>query len=308
MNRHIAPWIAALSLFTGCTDDDFPTYNELEGLRVLGVRAEPADARPGAEVTIDALLYSAGDSIAQTWTLCPWPSSPDDGFRCLVNEASWKAAWKAAGLSGDPLPLELGDGDSATLRFPDDRSGLHALCNELLERVGAAGLAPPNCDEEWKWTLRLRVTSGDSEIETVKDVRLVLDDDPLNGNPLPTKLSVQTADGFAVLNEVTLAKDEEHELRVAISEDDAESYERRAVPGEDVPKAKREALTFTWFVEGGSTDRIRTIFGDDIETLRNATRNEWRTPKERKAARVFVVVRDDRGGIGWQTGSAVIDD
>lgn len=305
----IAPWIAVLPLLIGCTDADFPVYNELESLRVLGIRAEPADVRPGGATTLDALLHiDGGENVERRWTLCPWPSEPNDGFRCLVSEASWKAAWKAAKLAGDPLPLELGSAESATVSIPDDQEGLQALCRELIDRVGAAGAAPPNCDEEWKLTFRLRVEAGNEEIETIKDVRLVLDDDPLNENPEPTRLRIQTEDGLEVLDSVSLPKDEEHELRVDISEDDAEDYERRAVPGEDEPKAKRESLTFTWFVEGGSTDHIRTVFGDDIETLPNATRNDWRTPDQARAVRVYVVVRDDRGGIGWQIGSAVIDD
>jgi hypothetical protein len=303
----LTPWIAALCLSSACTDAEFPVYNELEGVRVLGIRAQPADARPGDDTVVDALLHFDGKrSVERSWTVCPWPSDPNEGFRCPVSEASWRAAWESTGLTGDPVPLELGSADSASIHFPDDDEGLRSLCHELLDRLGAGGSAPPSCEQEWKWTFRLHVRSGEHEIETIKDVRLVLDDDPLNQNPAPSRLRVQTNAGLRVLDGLQLKADDEHELRVDIDEAAAESYERRAAPGENEPKAKREALTFTWFVEGGSTDRVRSFFGDDFDTLRAATRNDWHTPDESREARVYVVVRDDRGGIGWQTGTASI--
>jgi hypothetical protein len=65
----------------------------------------------------------------------------------------------------------------------------------------------------------------------------------------------------------------------------------------------RERLVLTWFVEGGETLYERTSFIDGVIPLDEAARNEWTLPSRADyagdTAGLWVVVRDERGGVGW---------
>ena len=81
-------------------------------LRVLGVRAEPPEAAPGATVTFDTLVADpggAGRELSYAWAIC----SPGDG---------------GVGRCGDPANiLALGSGLTATWTVPADAlAGLDA--------------------------------------------------------------------------------------------------------------------------------------------------------------------------------------
>ena len=64
--------------------------------------------------------------------------------------------------------------------------------------------------------------------------------------------------------------------------------------------AHREAIDVAWFVTGGALasdavgraeDEAGTPYVDDA----------WTAPAEAGEVQIWLVVRDDRGGVGWQT-------
>jgi hypothetical protein len=74
---------------------------------------------------------------------------------------------------------------------------------------------------------------------------------------------------------------------------------------------KREHLTLSWFVETGDTRLERTSFLDGFTTLENAGKNKW-TPQTRKkydhdTSKLIVVIRDDRNGVGWSSGTVQLE-
>jgi len=292
---------SSLCILGACAGPDFPAYNELEGMRVLAVRATPPDLVPGESTELDALIYDAGTTVTRRWSLCPWPSDPNDGYTCLVDQALWDQAWAAAGLTDAPS-LALGKADSAVLDVPDDLKGLRKLCQELTARVGASASLPPDCNDRWNWTVRLSARAGEERIETVRDVPLLLSDDPeRNRNPTLMDLTIETDGSRRSAEGARLENDREVELRVGITADQVERYTPPRALGEPTSDLtpRDEALIFTWFVEGGETDRIRTTFREGVETLSQASKNRWQTPKAQKSAALFVVVRDNRGGVDF---------
>jgi len=302
------PLIASvLCTLAACAEPDFPVYNELEGMRVLAVRATPPDLVPGESTEIDALIYDPGGTVKRRWSLCPWPSDPNDGYTCVVDQTLWDQAWMAAGLTDAPS-LALGKADSAVLSVPDDLEGLRAVCHELTAQVGASVSLPPDCEERWNWTIRLSVSADAERIETVRDVPLLLSETPeRNKNPLLKDLTIEVDGARRSAQNARLDNDREVELRIRIASDQAERYTPPRALGEPMSDLtpRDEALIFTWFVEGGETDRIRTTFREGVETLSQASKNRWHTPKAQKSAALFVVVRDNRGGVDFVRGRAL---
>jgi hypothetical protein len=60
---------------------------------------------------------------------------------------------------------------------------------------------------------------------------------------------------------------------------------------------QREGMEAAWFATGGSFDNDRT--GRDSHDSANDTPNRWRAPATAGVVHMWVVLRDDRGGVGW---------
>jgi hypothetical protein len=61
---------------------------------------------------------------------------------------------------------------------------------------------------------------------------------------------------------------------------------------------RREAMRVSWFASAGEFEHDRTgrseVDADDAES-----ENVWVAPDAEGDVRVWVVLRDDRGGVGW---------
>jgi hypothetical protein len=295
--------LSLLALGAVACGPEFDPYNELGGLRVLAVRAEPAELAEGQSSTLDAFIHE-GASGAPTlrWSLCPWPSDPNAGFACPLDQAGWQAAWQAAGLSGQAPSLELGTGPAASLSFPGTRAQAKALCEVLEQNVAASPMVPPDCARSWPWTVRLSTRAGSASIETVKDVA-VLTAAGLVPNRNPTLTALRAAEHVLGELPLDLTAGAKHALRVEVPDSAIETYVPASAWGEPPKPAEKESLLFTWFVDQGSTEHIHTSFKEGIEALAPATRNEWEAPDEGGEARLYVVVRDPRGGVGIASGT-----
>jgi hypothetical protein len=297
----------------GC-DPHFAAYNELESTRVLAVRAQPAELTEGASSLLDALIYRDHDeAVEQTWSWCPWSSDPNGGFRCPVDQALLNEAWKKAGLAGSAPALELGRGETSSLSFPGTTAQARALC-EALGEAQVDSFLEPNCEARWEWSVRLSLHGKQTHIETIKSVALLLDPKAApNQNPELTSFAVEAREqnGQHGQKPVTLdsgaaaelAAGQHYDLTVKLAADAAEIYQPVPVPGQTQVPATREALTLTWFVDAGSTDHVRTTYAEGVESLHDATRNSWSAPDKPEAVKLFVVVRDHRGGVDFRAGT-----
>jgi hypothetical protein len=296
--------LAILSVLAlGACAPEFDPYNELGGLRVLAVRAEPPELSEAESTSLDALIHRGeGEAPALHWSVCPWPSDPNGGFECAVTPSTWQAAWKAAGLGGEASALDLGTGDSAALTFPGTLAQAKKLCHYLERAVAAAVMVPPDCERSWPWTVRLSTRAGAAHIETVKDVTLLLTANA-RPNQNPTLTSLRADEKLLGAMPIELAAGDKHALRIEVPDSAAETYLPTPALGQPQQPPVKESLLFTWFVDQGSTENVHTSFKEGIEALENAIENEWEAPDEGGDARLYVVVRDPRGGLGFLSGT-----
>lgn len=76
-------------------------------------------------------------------------------------------------------------------------------------------------------------------------------------------------------------------------------------PDRRVLREGREALRISWFVTGGTLARDRTgRTADDPATF---TENTWTTPALGGSAFLWLVIRDERGGVGWNAFSFQVE-
>ena len=61
----------------------------------------------------------------------------------------------------------------------------------------------------------------------------------------------------------------------------------------------REAIRVSWFATGGALD-TDTGGRAESEADQATIENTWTAPATAGEARLWLVVRDDRGGVGWQ--------
>jgi hypothetical protein len=246
---------ACLLLLAAC-NDDLPKPEEIEDLRVLGVRSEPPDGPPGTIVELEALVVTPEpEAIDTAWLACAGGTS--DPREC-VNLAGGELPPPCSAQTGAPVCLlGLGDPDPyvlpggvsqaliVLLAAESDQGGLFGCQAELLDE----GTIPAYCRVALK---RIPI------VESLGD---------RNANP---GLDAIAIDGEAV--SVTLSTG----------------------ASETTPDGP-EALFLSWFVTSGELDSFRT--DGDAEGLSN----RWTEPA--MPGRIFVVVRDGRGGESWISSS-----
>jgi hypothetical protein len=287
-------------------DSDFAPYNRLESLRVLAIQSQPAAPAAGETALLTPLLYAPGsEQIDLEWSWCPLVGPSDDGFPCLLEEADFRAA---LGQSAANVPtFALGNETTASFPFAFDPQVLAALCRGTL--AGLALPALPDCSRGFQANIRLVARTEEDEVVSVRSLPLrFAGEHSANQNPAIDALSALTAEGPALIEStpaVTLLRDTETVIEITPSAGAAESY-----TDEDEARVVSERLVFTWFVEAGETEYARTSFIEGAVGLDEARRNRWEPASARDfpadRARLIVVVRDNRGGVGWRQGSVLL--
>ncbi|MBI5511541.1 MAG: hypothetical protein HY903_22525 [Deltaproteobacteria bacterium] len=316
MKRAHPPAFAALAvgvaLATQGCGSTFDPYNQLEGFRLLAVRAEPPTVAPGATATIDALVYEPdGPGTTYAWSWCPVRTGADGAYECAMSEADFKAELEAVGVPVDSLTFDLGTNETATFAYPLDPTILALICATAMGPPGAGAAGLLHCDQGFPVSVGLTVRYGDKEISGFKTLRLALDAAaPANANPVLTDLSVAEAKGTradaAVLPAgeptYTMVLGEKYELFAEVPEAAAETFFGTTTTG-IAPTEQREVLFITWFVDGGSTAHQRTTFFEGTAGFDRLVHNTWTLPQPeelgRDRARLVLVLRDNRGGVAW---------
>jgi len=304
--------VVALALSAGVSagcSEGFDPYNRLTGLRVLAIQSEPVAPAPDETTTLTPLIYlPPGDAVASmSWSWCPYAGPSSQGYPCLISEEQLA---QLAGGADDLPPYDLGSGETASFD--------HTLDPDLLASVCAGAADQPellDCEEGFpaRVTLTVRSDSGE-EVETVRILHLrFTDDQEPNQNPVVDGLRAVVDGGDEVIGDeptVTLPRNTDTVVRADVPDDVIESYTGTDDDGQ--PEERVEELVLTWFVESGDTKSERTAFIDEIEPLEDAIENEWSPdgPDDypRDTSQIVVVVRDDRDGVAWASGSVALGD
>ena len=292
----------------GCGGDAFEPYNELAGLRLLAISADPPQLGYQETASLTPLVFSEGDlPVRYTWSWCPLTSGASDGYTCLISHAELSAIMAFLAPHAAPLPgYDLGSASTASFTNPFSPQLLGQLCAQFAAASGQL-LTQDSCIQGFGVTVSLRVESAAGVIDGVKEISVLIDDAAApNRNPVSSGVRVQrqpTDEVFTQLPDLDgLLRETTYTLLADVAQDQAESYVGEDRYGNRV--TIRESLLLSWFVHGGETTSSRTSFLEGDRPLSEALRNAWETPSARDfsadVAELIVVVRDNRGGTSWR--------
>lgn len=285
-------------LLTGCTVEQLAQSWQLDRLRILAVRATPAEPRPGDTVSFDSLLYVPfGEELeGVVWFAC-LPESADD-FGCQLDPAITEA------LSGSPDDLT-----------PEEQAAIFQQARDA-GLIGFEPLLPPT------WTVPddalddltdaeklegksavVNLTALPAGAESDADVELAYKRVPVslattpNANPAFNGVLVQdeAGDDVEVVDGIhQVGQGCTYTLQPLLTEGSIEDY--AFVTSDGTEETRTEEPFVTWYTEGGSFDQEFSLHPYlDVE---------WTAPEKGFEGVVVAVLRDRRGGMDWATFTA----
>ncbi|HET9929884.1 MAG TPA: hypothetical protein VFQ35_04320 [Polyangiaceae bacterium] len=307
-------WVLATSVLLAGCGEDTDRYETLDRLRVLAIRSEAPDLAVGETAKLSARVYEPTEGpLRYEWSWCPSRGDADVAFACNIPEQELARAWVAAELDGEPPTYALGTEREAELTHMLTPELVTALCQapDLDERIQTA------CFEGFEASVQLTVSSTEAQVTAIKSVPLLMDEEAeRNRNPTSDfTLSVSDKDGSGAISEgEPLRAGHQYVVTANIDEGVAESFMPAAREGEPPPRERRETLVMSWFITVGELDDpdgddgelnddfVRTTFVDGRNTVEDLARNGWKVPLTAgPSAELHVVLRDERGGVGWAT-------
>lgn len=311
------PGLVLLGLL-GC-GDEFDPASTLKGFRLLAIRADKPAIVAGETAALDALVVADRPAeVAYRWSWCPYTASAAEGYRCALSEAALRGVLGPdAPPDAPPLSYALGSEPTASFALPAALgASLEQACLALRELPLPDFVEPPRCTNELPITVRLEVSSRDETISAIKRLTLLFDSATpaaeRNANPDLRGLSLDIVDEREGESQPQrLARGHAYLLRAHLPERAAQSYLDAPLDRHDQREARQETLTVSWFVPGGELEEERTGFIPGERSLERAGTNTWTTPERSElggdSARLYLVVRDNRGGVSWLDRAVLFD-
>lgn len=282
--------LGVLVLAAACKPD-FPQRDSLvTSERVLAVRADPAEAKPGTPVTYSTLVVAPDGTrpnAAADWAFCATPTSLTENDsvspECLkdrVRGAGGPSANVVAPTPDDACSIFGPDTPPGQTRprDADATGGFFQPMRATVDGIVAFGFERITCD----------LPDAPFDVTLDFNQRYVP-----NANPAaPTVTAV--VDGTTVAFDAVPAG-KRVILRATWGAADAEHYVRYDPASVSVVDA-REAMRVSWFATGGAFDSDRT--GRDADDPTTFTENGWQAPTA-GPEHLWVVLRDSRGGISF---------
>jgi hypothetical protein len=294
----------------GCSGE-LPPPSLVDRFRVLAVRAEPPEVAPGAAAALDLLIvdpYAPAEGRARSflWLACATPAGT--------------SAAACAQFATDPsaaLPgVSTGDLTLASCDDPDGSLTGGGLC--LVGADETVTFTPPTDflvagDASRAVTLFVAAATGDTDALTcvmqlvnegsiATDCQVSYKQLTVSGSATPNQnpgLAVVSLDDADLPDgEVTPVGPGDHVLKATAVDGSAESF--TASDG----TAKTEVLLLSWYVAApapGDPASTRApgklkLYRTELPTTSDET---YTAPTEAGDVTLWVVIRDDRGGVGW---------
>jgi hypothetical protein len=247
--------------------------------RLLAVISDPAEAKPGSDVSYSALIATPTGPLAAppTWDFClaPKPPTEDDAVsQICLGDVDLAALGTAPTVTGT-LPAKgcsLFGPDTPPGGFrprdPDSTGGFYQPVRLDGGGVVGIGLTRITCD------------LPDAPGDLAHDYQLNY---VANANPtlLPTSVPATVAAGSAVT------------IAAAWPATAAESY-LFFDPGHQTLTTRREAMKLSWYATAGAFPVDATAVGEDDPTTSVST--TWTAPAQPGSVVLWLVLRDSRGG------------
>jgi hypothetical protein len=249
--------------------------------RVLAVRAEPAEAKPGSAVTYSALVVSPDGPLADplAWAYCTAPKPPTED-NAVSEQCLASSALVDLGTSPEVTGMLPSDG---CIRFgpdtppggfrprdPDPTGGYYQPVRAEVGDLLAFGLSRITC----------KLPTAPSEVAREYDLSYVA-----NRNP--------TLDPIAL---ATVPANRDVELTASWPADAVETYLYYDSLSQRLIE-RREAMRVSWFATAGQLAVDGSAVAQDASATSVST--IWRTPAAGDVW-LWFVLRDSRGGIAWQ--------
>jgi len=313
-------WLAALPLafafVAACRpalDDDL---SHVDGPRILAVQSEPAEAKPGEEVTLRALTTDGA--------MAPLVASLDWSF-CVARRAlAEPTSLSAACLQNAPgARVFLGAGPVAKGAIPSDACRLFGPDRPLAEVAGEPAGRPADPDVTGGYFLPgiVRAPGADDAVfdvrvrcglagATQENVATFERTYRSNTNPSVVDVTVTHADGRleAVADGAEVAAGAGEILGVRVTwpacPDDSPCGGAERYPAFDAVTrtlgSRREALRVSWLATRGRFAETRTS-RDEGDELRDVATTWTAPPAADGVAILWTVLRDSRGGTGFRS-------
>ncbi len=312
MRRTLA--ILLVALLGGC-EEDFKPESEVAGLRVLGLRATPAELAPGQTATLSALVVDPtrpGQRNTLLWLGCEADPLNLGRSACSDTEALADPA-KLVPVAGDGTQPQLPPGMSVigfnetasyTVRedlfaelAPEDPRRRSGTVGQVLLLAIAEEVSPLPTREELE-ALFERVRNR--EVPSVMTLfrMKVSEDGQSNHNPELGPLRAGS-EVLAPGTTLRLSGDGPTPLELTAPDTSFETYTQPTPDGAE--ETKTEQLIAAWYATAGRFEPYRMV-------LRSETPLEYLPPDgsrlqpfpEKRQGTLWVVVRDVRGGQAWR--------
>ncbi len=316
MPRPTLTSLALVLLLCAC-EEEFKPSTEVVGLRVLGLRASPAELRPGQTANLSALVVDPsrpGQRNTLLWLGCE-PDPLDLGRSvCSDTEAlsdPEKLLPPSEGGETPSLPpgmsvIGFNEQAAYTVRADlfaelaqDDARRRRGTVGQVLLLAIAAEVDPLAPREELEALFEKVRNREIPSVVTLFRLRVSEDTQPVNTNPV---LSEVRAAGEALAPGATLRFSDKGPtvLDVTAPDEAFEPFTQEAPDG--TVEAKTEQLVAAWYSTiSGRFDPSRVVLrsGVPLSFLPPDGSRYQPVPKER-SGRAWVVVRDARGGQNWR--------
>lgn len=297
-------WLLSLCISAhaaGCRPDLDDRESLITAPRVLAIRGEPAEAKPGQTVRYALLLATPEGPVATPnahWAFCMTPKALTENgavsAACLgdgVRPLAASAPEIEAALPSEGCNLFGPEVTSADLR-PRDPDVTGGYYQPLRVQVFGHG-APEDAPLVAFGLHRITCNLANAAAEVARDFGLRY---AANRNPEIASLTA-SLDGRPVTLDA-VARGARLTWRVSWSAESAEPYVVYDLAQRGLV-TRREALRVSWFATSGVFAHDRT--GRDEAELDAFSENEWTAPQVGSHVHVFVVVRDARGGVAYAT-------
>lgn len=304
-------------LALGCVPEFELDPSLVDRPRVLALSSSPAEAGPGESVTLHALVASPAGTSYKTpldWALCIarrplaelGPIAPD----CLAEaELADVEVFDSLGFAVT-LDAEL-PADACRLFGPEPPATMPGEpTGRPVDPDATGGYYQPVLARLYKEDtalnlLRVRLAcglAGATQAQAAEYTRRY------TRNVAPSVLEFGVGDRRA-----SVVAGESVQLRVTWAECPREACEHDCAdapgcggaethvffdPVDLAVEVRREAISVAWFASAGTFDDPRTGRGSD--ELEAASSNGWTAPLEAQTVHLWVVLRDDRGGVAWK--------
>jgi hypothetical protein len=290
------PWLFIIVVAAGCRPDLGAPSSRVTGPRILAIQGDPAEAKPGQDVTYHILVATPDGTMTDPqvqWAVCtaskPLTENNVVSVECLGDAATAvgdpaasvvvTTPADACARFGPDVPPTVSGQPPFRPRDPDVTGGYYQPVRATLGTSVAFGLERITCN----------VAGASLDIAQQYRDRYV-------ANTNPSLLPLTPAQGGQAVALDSLPAGTTVTFMASWTPESVETFPVYD-PATQTLVDHREAVRVSWFATGGNFSSNHT--GRTEAEPDTTTSNEWTAPAEPGAVHLWIVLRDSRGGVDF---------